>query len=92
MSHVSNGGRRGLAAAALFAALFVASACGEQSGVVNNLGGAVPGSVKSQSELQGQSAKAQDADARRVARGQDPSPFEPSEPPVRLRRNPDSLP
>ena len=43
MSNMSNGGRRGFAAAALFAALLSASACGEQSGVVEDLGGAVPG-------------------------------------------------
>ena len=71
MSNVSNGGRRGLAAAALFAALLSASACGEQSGVVDDLGGAVPGGVPSPSQ-QGQSEKAQDADARRAAQGQLP--------------------
>ena len=86
MSNMSHGGRRGLAAASLLAALLAASACGEQSGVVNDLGGAVPG-VKSQQ--QGQSEKAQDADARRAARGQQPKP---SEPPVRLRRVPNALP
>ena len=85
MSNVSNGGRRGLAAAALFAALLTASACGEQSGVVEDLGGAVPGAVPSQ---QGQSEKAQDADARRAAQGQLP---EPSQVPVR-RPVPDALP
>jgi hypothetical protein len=86
MSNVSNGGRRGLAAAALFAALLTASACGEQSGVVNDLGGAVPGSVPSASQ-QGQSEKAQDADARRAAQGQLPSPSVP----VR-RQRPNALP
>ena len=86
MSNVSNGGRRGLAAAALFAALLTASACGEQSGVVNDLSGAVPGSVPSTSQ-QGQSEKAQDADARRAAQGQLPSPSVP----VR-RQRPNALP
>ena len=87
MSNVSNGGRRGLAAAALFAALLTASACGEQSGVVNDLGGAVPGGVPSTSSQQGQSEKAQDADARRAAQGQLPSPSVP----VR-RQRPNALP
>lgn len=88
MSNMSNGGRRGFAAAALFAALLSASACGEQSGVVEDLGGAVPGAVPSQ---QGQSEKAQDADARRAAQGQLPEPSEPSEPPVR-RQRPNAVP
>ena len=64
-------GRRGIAAAGMLTALLMASACGTQTAA--DLDAVVPGVDPSQTS-QGQSDKALDADARRAAKGQLPTP------------------
>jgi hypothetical protein len=86
MSHISAGGRRGVAAAALLGLLATAAACGSQDDTALDLGGAVRDQASTSPE--GQSKRALDADALRAAQGQlPPAPKGPSG-----KRVPDGLP
>ena len=85
MFQLTTAGRSGIAAAGLFTALLLASACGTQTAADLEAPGI--GSHPTQGG-QGQSAKAIDADARRAAQGQLPSPA-PAAPGKRL---PDARP
>ena len=68
---IPTAGRRGLAAAGIITALLYASACGTQTAVDQVAPGVAP---SANIQEQGQSEKALDADARRAAQGQLPSP------------------
>lgn len=89
MSHPTTAGRRGLAAAAALTALLTAAACGTQTAA--DLDGSVPGARPS-STPQGQSQKALDADARRAARGQLPTPTQAPDQAPSGRHLPDARP
>lgn len=68
MSHISTGGRRGVAAAALLGLLAATVACGPQEETAVDPSGAVRDAAPATPE--GQSQRALDADALRAAQGQ----------------------
>lgn len=87
MSHLTTGGRRVIAAISLLGLLATGAACGTQTDTVKDVGANLSGSTTQQDR----SGKALDADARRAARGQLPTPTPPPTP-AGNRVPPDYLP
>ena len=79
MTHISTGGRRGIAAASILGLLALATACGTQTDTATDFSNAgsdigfVTHPGQAHKVQKGQSGKALDADARRWAQGQLPS-------------------